>query len=112
MVSMKWETPGLMALFNINFKLFLLWPNAKLANYFLQLPKRILFPSVFWKPYQTEYLASVVDRFVQDLEKVLGVKRVDYDIEREWASASLPLSDIPLTDYLATVGVFTTNEKG
>ncbi len=45
-----------------------------------------------------------MEKFVADLEKVLGVKRIDFDVEREWAIASLPQSNIPLKDYLATVG--------
>ena len=53
-----------------------------------------------------------MEEFVQDLEKVLGVKRIDHDIESEWASASLPPSDIPLKEDLATVGAFTLDEKG
>lgn len=39
----------------------------------------------------------------QDLETFLGTKRIDLDIESEWASAALPPSDIPLENYLATV---------
>ncbi|ESZ90529.1 amidase [Sclerotinia borealis F-4128] len=78
------------------------WFNGTPQHKF-QLPKRILFPSEFWKRYQTEYLASVVEDFVQDLEKALDVERVDYNIESEWASASLSPSHIPLKNYLATV---------
>jgi hypothetical protein len=67
---------------------------------------------MFWKPYQTPYLASIVEYFIRDLEKVLDVQRIEYDIETEWASTSLPQSNTPLKDYLATVGSLTKNSGG
>ncbi len=52
-----------------------------------------------------------MERFVGDLEKVLGVKRINFNIEREWAVAALPQSDMPLKDYLATVGDFNSTSE-
>jgi hypothetical protein len=70
--------------------LFLFWISINIADHLPQLPKRILFPSNYWKPYQTEYLSPIVEKFVQDLEKVLGTKRIEHDIENDWASVDLP----------------------
>ncbi|KAH8598568.1 amidase signature domain-containing protein [Bisporella sp. PMI_857] len=77
------------------------WFNGTFQHKF-ELPQKLLVPIMFWKPYQTPYLASIVEYFIRDLGKVLDVQRIEYDIETEWASTSLPQSNTPLKDYLAT----------
>ncbi|PVH74988.1 amidase signature enzyme [Cadophora sp. DSE1049] len=72
------------------------------AQHPFQLPKTILFPTQFWEPYQTEWFSPIVEKFIQDLERVLGTQRIMHDIETDWASTTLPPCDIPLKEYLAT----------
>lgn len=72
-----------------------------------RLPGKLLYPRDYWDPWMSNAQSHTLERFVQELEKFLGVERTTINLADKWIHDNPEDSNrMPIEEYLNDVRVY------